>query len=57
MKRIVNKAKGHKEAYEWDNKQHLEMTPEQRQQAAKILKGRYYWKSNIDVKEAELKNY
>jgi hypothetical protein len=42
MKRIVNKSKNHKEAEEWDIIQQINMTPEERQQAAKELKIRVY---------------
>jgi len=42
MERKVNIAKNHKEAEKWDIKQQINMTPEERQMAAKELKRRFY---------------
>lgn len=42
MKRVVNIAKDHEEAYRWDIKQAIEMTSEERQQVAAILKRKVY---------------
>ena len=52
MERIIHKAKSHKEAELWDIKQQLEMTPEQRQKAAKELKRRFYGDKIPDVRSA-----
>jgi len=53
MKRIVNISKNAKEAEEWDIKQHLSMTPAERQEAARILKERVYGTDVPDIREAE----
>lgn len=42
MKRIVNIARDHKEAYRWNIKQAVEMSSEERQQVAATLKRRVY---------------
>lgn len=42
MERVVNIAKDQDEAYRWDIEQALEMTHEERQKAAAILKQRAY---------------
>jgi hypothetical protein len=47
---IVNKAVGFRKAREWDIKQQLSMTPEQRQRAAKELKLRFFGKKSPDVR-------
>jgi len=52
MERIVHKAKSHKEARDWDIKQVLEMSPDQRQQVAKKLKERFYGNDVPDVKSS-----
>ncbi len=51
MERVVNKAKNHAEADEWDVQQCINMTSEQRQLIARKLKERVYGKHNPDVKE------
>jgi hypothetical protein len=43
MERIVHKAKNHKEARDWDIKQVLEMSPDQRQQVAKKAERAVLW--------------
>jgi hypothetical protein len=43
MERIVHKAKSHKEARDWDIKQVLEMSPDQRQQVAKKAERAVLW--------------
>ena len=53
MKRIVNISKNAKEAQQWDIKQHLNMSVEERQAAACILKERVYGKHCPDIREAE----
>jgi len=50
LKQIVNIANGFKEAEDWDIKQHIDMTPEERQRIAKILRERVYGKDNPDVR-------
>ena len=52
MERICNKAKNYKEAEEWDIKQQLSMTSEERQDAAKELRERVYGRDNIDIKDS-----
>jgi len=53
MKRILNISKNARQAAEWDIQQHISMTPEERQEAARILKERVYGKDCPDVREAE----
>jgi hypothetical protein len=52
MERIWNKAKNYKEAEDWDIEQHLRMTPEERQDAAKELRKRVYGNKTVDVRES-----
>jgi hypothetical protein len=52
LERIMHKSSSFKEAEEWDIKQHLAMTPEQRQAAARGLKRRYYGDNRPDVRAA-----
>ena len=52
MERICNKAKNFKEAEDWDIDQHLRMTPEERQDAAKELKKRVYGDKTVDVRKS-----
>ena len=52
MERVYHKAKNHKEAEAWDIDQHLRMTPEERQNAAKELRRRVYGDRTIDVRES-----
>jgi len=42
MKRVVHIARDHNEAKKWDIEQVISMTPEERQEAAKILKKRVF---------------
>lgn len=51
MKRVVNKAKNIKEAEEWDIQQCIQMTPDQRQAAALMLKKRVFGNKVPDVRE------
>jgi hypothetical protein len=53
VKRIVNISRNAREAEEWDIRQHISMTPEERQEAARILKERVYGRDCPDVREAE----
>jgi hypothetical protein len=51
MERIVNIAKNHKEAEKWDIEQQINMTPRERQMAAKELKKRFYGSNPPDLKD------
>jgi hypothetical protein len=51
MERICKKSKNFKEAEDWDIKQQLSMTPEERQAAAKELRERVYGPNTKDVKD------
>jgi hypothetical protein len=55
MKRVVNISRNAEEAQKWDIKQHLNMSVEERQAAARLLKERVYGKNIMDIKEAERK--
>ncbi len=50
MERVVHKAKGFKEADEWDIQQQVTMTPEQRLRAAKELRDRVYPANSKDIR-------
>ncbi len=51
IKRVVNIARSQEEAREWDIRQALEMTHEERQKVARVLKERVYGENNPDVRE------
>lgn len=51
MERIVHKSTSHDEALRWDIEQHLEMSPEERMNAARILKERAFSPHAKDVRE------
>jgi hypothetical protein len=51
MKRIFHKAKNFKDAEDWDIRQHLQMTAEERQEVAKELRERVYGKKTIDLED------
>jgi len=53
MKRIVNIAKNHHEAEEWDVRQHIQMSHEERQEVAKTLKKRVYGEHCPDICETQ----
>lgn len=53
MERIVHIAKNHTEARKWDVKQSTSMSPNQRQEIAKVLRTRAYGNSVKDVREYE----
>lgn len=55
MERVVNKAKGFKEADEWDVQQQVAMTPEQRLRASRILRNRVYPSDAKDVRACHTK--
>lgn len=52
MERVVHIAKNHRQAREWDIRQVVEMTVEQRQAIAKRLKEKTYMKDTPDVKKS-----
>lgn len=51
MDRIVNKARNHKEAEMWDILQQINMTPQERLEAAELLRRRVYGDDVKDVRE------
>lgn len=51
MERIVNKAKDHKEAREYEILQVINMTAEQRQRIVRELQKRYYGDNCPDIRE------
>jgi cytochrome c len=51
MKPIVHKATSFQDADAWDIAQHIQMTPEERQNAAKKLRDRCYGKNAPDVRD------
>lgn len=51
MKKTVHKSKNFRDADEWDIKQHISMTAEERQRISRLLKIKYYGKNNPDVRE------
>lgn len=53
MERIVHKSHSFEEAQEWDIRQQLEMTPEERQRVARALRDRVYGADAPDVRESE----
>lgn len=55
MQGVVNIARNHKEARDWDIEQAVSMTSEERQAIALELKRKVYGAQNPDVKEAERK--
>lgn len=52
MKRVLKKSRSFKEAEQWDILQNVQMTPEQRQEAATELRKRIYGKNAPDVRKA-----
>ena len=50
MERVAHKAKGFKEADEWDIQQQVAMTPDQRIRAAKELRDRVYPHNAKDIR-------
>lgn len=53
MERVFNKAKNHKEAEEWDIRQHLNMTPYERKKVAYELKKKFYGENPPDVRSVK----
>jgi hypothetical protein len=51
MERIAHKAKSHEEASRWDIEQQVRMTPQERLEAARILKDRTFPPDAKDVRE------
>lgn len=50
MERVVHIAKSFREAEEWDIMQAISLTPEQRQEIARVLKERVYGRYTLDVR-------
>ncbi len=53
MEPIVHKSKNFKEAEEYDIMQHIQMSPSERQAAAKKLRERYFGKNPPDVRDSQ----
>jgi hypothetical protein len=53
MERIVHKAKDHKEAREYDIKQIINLTPEERQNIVREFQRRFYGENSPDVRESK----
>ncbi|HEX5050834.1 MAG TPA: hypothetical protein VFZ65_03600 [Planctomycetota bacterium] len=53
MEREANKAHSFAEAERWDREQMWAMTPEERLEAARVLRERAYGQDAPDVREAE----
>jgi hypothetical protein len=51
MDRIVNKARDFQEAEKWDILQQVRMTPQERLEAAEVLKKRVFGHDQKDVRE------
>ena len=51
MERVVHIAQSHEEAREWDIRQQVAMTPQERIRAARELQRRVYPPPNKDVRE------
>ncbi len=56
MDRVVHKAQSFGEAESWDIQQQVSMTPNERIQAAKVLKARVYGERTRDVRECHRKS-
>jgi hypothetical protein len=50
LERIVHKATSFEDAAEWDIRQHLSLSPQERMRAAKVLKDRSFPKNAPDVR-------
>ena len=55
MERVVNKARSHEEAADWDIRQQVSMTPQERIRASRELRKRVYREPNPDVRECHKK--
>jgi hypothetical protein len=51
MKRIANIAKNFKEAEEWDIEQQINMTTQERMEAARVLRERFYGDKTISLRQ------
>jgi hypothetical protein len=51
MIKIGHKSKSFQEAEDWDIRQHVQMTPQERQEAADDLRQRVYGTDRPDVRE------
>ena len=49
----IHIAKNHQEADEWDIQQNLNMSPQERLRAARILQLQYFGKNSPDVKKSQ----
>lgn len=55
MERIIHKSNSFKAAESWDILQQNSMTPEERQEAAKYLKKKYYGKKIPEIRKLKKK--
>jgi hypothetical protein len=55
IKRVCHKSRSFKEAEEWDIRQHIQMTPEERQEAAAELRRRIFGEDVPDVRSVHLR--
>jgi hypothetical protein len=53
MEKVIHKAKDHKEAREYDIKQIISLTPEERQKIVRELQRRNYGENCPDVRESK----
>ncbi len=56
LRRVYKKSNNFRDAEEWDILQHIQMTPEERQQVAAELRRRVYGENPPDVREVYKKN-
>lgn len=56
MKHIVHKSHNFNDAEKWDIQQQINMTPQQRMDAAKKIRERVYGKNSIDIREYHERN-
>jgi hypothetical protein len=56
MERIVHKSTSFAEAQEWDIRQAIAMSPEERLAAAKVLRDRFYPPDSPDVRACHLRS-
>ena len=49
----IHIAKNHQEADDWDIRQNLKMSPQERLRAARILQIQYFGKNTPDVKKSQ----
>ena len=51
MKRVAHMAKNFKEAEDWDIEQHINMTPQERMEVARILRERVFGNKTISLRK------